>query len=123
MLDRDALKLYVVVAIITGVLFSKEAPMASTIFIAIALFLLVLSWCIKPYKLELKVKDLFDDNQTTNALKKRYREDAEFNSALTYVHGLSKSDFLAFCRISVEVRLQTDQEGLSMVAKWFKGAR
>lgn len=123
MLDRDALKLYSIVAIITGVLSSWDSPLAASMFIAIGLFLLVMSWCIKPYKLELKIKDLFNDNEATNALKRRYREDAEFNSALTYVHGLSKSDFLAFCRISVEVRLQTDQEGLSMVAKWFKGAR
>lgn len=122
MIDAPALRLYALVSLITPVVmgYPKDAFM---VFTAVSLFLLALSFCIKPNKITLDPRNIFKDYGEHLKAVHEAASNPEFNNALQYVTSLSKADFLRFVRVSVEVRLKSDKVGLGEVADYLRGKR
>lgn len=122
MLDADLLRKYALVLLITGLFFLTVdgGDIAAKVVFILSVFLVVVSWAIKPNKIDIKVKDIFEDNETSNQFKEKFSQDPEFNQALVYVHNLDRASFLRFFRLAVEVRLKADQHLLKDAARLYR---
>lgn len=122
MLDSGLLKTYSLVALVTAMLFflDGKGSVAAGAMLVISMFCLLLSWSIKPNKIDIVVKDLFEDNFFVNEFKEKFSKDPEFNQALVYVHKLDRADFLRFFRLCVETRFQADRRVLKEIRSIYK---
>lgn len=93
---------------------------AAAIFLTADLVLLGLLFASREDNITLQVRNLYDDNVQVNEYLEKMKTDRPFAQAVEYVFNLSTNDLLKFARLIVELRYNSDQKFLAMLASIFR---
>ncbi len=93
---------------------------AAAIFLTADLVLLGLLFSSREDNITLNVRNLHDENVQVNEYLEKMKTDAPLRQAVDYVYNLSTNDLLKFARLIVELRYNSDQKFLSMLASIFR---
>lgn len=121
MLSSQRLRRAIYLMCAGGFLFFLMGNIAgAAIFLTADLVLLGLLFASREDKITLQVRNLYDDNIQVNEYLEKMRTDAPFAQAVDYVFNLSTNDLLKFARLIVELRYNSDQKFLAMLATIFR---
>lgn len=121
MFDRQKLRDQIAILLVIAVICGAAGKLAATAAAMIAAMLATcLYFSMRSTVLPRVTKDLFANNVSVNEFKDLYKNDADFQQAVSYVYRLSTDDFLRFTRLLVELRDQANQGALKEVSDFFR---
>lgn len=121
MLSSQRLRRAIYLMCAGGFLFFLMGNIAgAAIFLTADLVLLGLLFASREDNITLQVRNLYDDNVQVNEYLEKMKTDKPFAQAVDYVFNLSTNDLLKFARLIVELRYNSDQKFLAMLASIFR---
>lgn len=121
MFDRQKLRDQIAILLVIAVICGAAGKLAATAAVMIAAMLATcLYFSMRSTVLPRVTKDLFANNVSVNEFKDLYKNDADFQQAVSYVYRLSTDDFLRFTRLLVELRDQANQGVLKEASDFFR---
>lgn len=103
-----------------ALVFSRHNPVLALVFLSGVIFQLNMMNIFRKHEINVKAKDLFEDNERTNKLREMMQGDPEFSNALNFVASLDSNQFIVFSRLIVEVRNERNRRVLKDLSSQYR---